>query len=370
MKMRAARLWAAFWCATLSATCCVGAEGGLSVTSPLERQVNQRDKRDRANVTISGTVKGPADVIEARADLGPGVTHGKAVDWTVIAKSSTFDKGKFTGRLSLQAGGWYAVSIRARRGKGVIAESKIMKAGVGDVFITAGQSNSANYGRPRQVARDDRVVYYDGKAFIPAKDPIPGGCGGGGSLWPILGDRIARSQNVPVCFRSASLTWTQVKSWMPGVKCRNLWLYKNLVKCAGEFGNSGVRAVLWHQGESDSLARTPAETYCKRMKTIIESLNKDAGYDIPWFVAQASFHPGSKKPAEDEVARGQQLLWKRAIAHKGAVTDDLGKKYRSDGVHFNQLGLTTHAERWFEALAARYKWKTGSPDKGVTLDKQ
>ena len=76
-------------------------------------------------------------------------------------------------------------------------------------FITAGQSNSANHGKPRQKAKDDRVVYYNGKSFVPAKDPIPGGSGSGGSVWPILGDHIVKSQQVPVCFSSASLTWSE-----------------------------------------------------------------------------------------------------------------------------------------------------------------
>jgi hypothetical protein len=356
MKTRIARVSAASVCVVLWATCCIHANDALTIQLPLERQVLQRDKQDQANVTISGVVKGGADIIEARADLSPGATQGKAVDWTAIAKDNELVEGKFTGKLLLKAGGWYVVTIRARRGKDVIAESQVMKVGVGDVFVTAGQSNSANYGKPRQAARDDRVVYYNGKNFIPAEDPIPGGSGGGGSPWPILGDRIAQSQQVPVCFRSATLTWTEVKNWLPP----ETRLYKNLVKCVGEFGPGGVSAVLWHQGESDSLARTPAETYCKRLNTIIESLNRDAGYQLPWFVAQASFHPGSKQPQEREVAKGQLLLWERGFANKGAVTDDLGQEYRSDGVHFNQLGLTTHAERWFEALAATYKWNAGS----------
>jgi hypothetical protein len=55
---------------------------------------------------------------------------------------------------------------------------------------------------------------------------------------------------------------------------------------------------------------------------------------------------------------------------KGAVTDGIGKEYRSDGVHFSQLGLTTHAERWFAALAAEYKWKADSSNKGINHDKK
>jgi alpha-L-fucosidase 2 len=347
------------------ATCSVHADDVLTVNSPVELQVNQRNKKNQANVTISGMIEGAVDTIETKADLSPGTTRGKSVGWTLIAKGDAIDKGTFTGTVPLEAGGWYGISIRASRGNKVVAEARIAKVGVGDVFITAGQSNSANYGKPRQVAKDDRVVYYNGKSFVPARDPIPGGCGGGGSVWPILGDHIVQSQGVPVCFRSASLTWTQVKNWMPP----ETRLYKNLAKCVGEFEKNGVRAVLWHQGESDSLAKTPAEIYCSRLKTIIDSLNKDAGYEIPWFVAQASFHPGSKEAEEKKVASGQQLLWKRGIARRGAVTDDLGKEYRSDGVHFNQLGLTTHAERWFAALADEHAWKTGSSNKSATEDK-
>jgi len=358
MKISSMRPWAALCCAVFLATGSVFAENALTINSPLELQVTQRTQQNQADITISGVAQGPADAIEARADLATGITHGKAVDWTAIAKGPAIAEGNFSGKLSLEAGGWYVVSIRALRGKDVIATSKVMKVGVGDVFITAGQSNSANFGKPRQAAKDDRIVYFNGSSFVPARDPIPGGCGRNGSPWPILGDRIVKSQQIPVCFRSASLTWTQVKNWLPP----HTKLYKNLVKCVGEFGKDGVRAVLWHQGESDSLAKTPAETYCDRLKTIIESLSKDAGYDIPWFVAQASFHPNSKAPEEEQVAKGQRLLWQKGIAHKGAVTDDLGQEYRSDKVHFNQLGLTTHAQRWFEALAAEYKWKTDSSD--------
>jgi len=351
MKTHRVKTWTAIFCAVLSVICFVNAEGLLTVKAPLERQVYQRNQQNQAQVSISGVINGKAEIIEAKADLIAGADKGKSVGWMVIAKDSQIDKGRFAGSMTLDAGGWYVFSVRALRGKEVVGDSRISKVGVGDVFITAGQSNSANYGKPRQAAKDDRVVYYNGKDFVPAHDPIPGGCGGGGSVWPILGDNLVKSQQIPVCFRSASLTWTQVKNWMPGVKYRKWQLYDNLVKCVGEFGRDGVRAVLWHQGESDSLAKTPAATYCERLKSIIDALNKDAGYDIPWFVAQASFHPGTKEPEEKEVAKGQQLLWEKGIAHKGAVTDDLGNEYRCDGVHFNQLGLTTHAERWFQALS-------------------
>lgn len=334
----------------------------LSVNAPIPRQVLQRDAKDQAVLTIQGKVNVQVDSIEAKVELVEEATRCKGSDWIRIA--GTTAPGVFSAKLTLQAGGWYKLSVRAMKGTHVTAEATIDKVGVGEVFVTAGQSNSANFGTPRQKAKEDRVVYYDGRSYIPAEDPIPGGCGDGGSVWSILGDRIVESQGVPVCFRSASLTWTEVKNWMPP----DTQLYKNLVQCVNAFGTNGVRAVLWHQGESDTLVKTSAAVYRDRLKAITIALNRDCGYRLPWFVAQASFHTGSGKPEQEEVAKGQQMLWAEKIAFKGAVTDDLlTATYRSDGVHFNQAGLHAHAERWFGALKAQYGWKgvAGKPGLGA-----
>jgi hypothetical protein len=329
-------------------------EATLSLTSPVSCQVFQRGKGDLAAILIEGTVSDKADVIEAMADLVPTAKRGTPVKWVAVTPQGQKVSGKFTGHLTLPAGGWYQVSVRARSGTRTVAEQAVDKVGVGEVFVTAGQSNSANFGNPRQQAKDERVVYFDGKGFVPAHDPIPGGCGGGGSPWALLGDRIAASQQVPVCFRSASLNWTEVAAWLPP----NTELYKNLSSCVRVFGKDGVRAVLWHQGESDTLVKTSAETYCERIKTIVEALNKDAGYRLPWLVAKASFHPGSQAPEQAAVAKGQQLLWTKKICFQGPVTDDLlGPEYRHDGVHFNQKGLEQHAQRWFDSLNRAFQWK-------------
>ena len=327
----------------------------LALSSPLERQVFQRGADDLGQVLIVGPLPTGAEAVEARAVLAEGAPRGKAVDWSVVMKVKTApspEEGRFSGRLPLSAGGWYRLDVRARKGELTLAQTAVERVGVGDVFVAAGQSNSANFGQVRQAAKDDRVVYFDGRAYVPARDPIPGGFGGGGTPWPLVGDLLARQWSVPVCFRSSTLTYTPVALWLPDAKHNQ---YPTLVERVKQFGPHGVRAVLWHQGESDSLAKTTAEQYRDRLAQVIRSLRKDVGYDVDWFVAQASFHPGCGKPQQEPVAEGQKLLWESKVAFAGPITDDLlGKEYRSDGVHFTEKGLQVHAQRWCEAITRQY----------------
>jgi hypothetical protein len=46
--------------------------------------------------------------------------------------------------------------------------------GVGEVFVVAGQSNSANHGAEKQVTKTKRVSAFDGTGWQLADDPQPG----------------------------------------------------------------------------------------------------------------------------------------------------------------------------------------------------
>ena len=328
----------------------------LTLNQPLERQVFQRRADDTGQVLVAGLLPSEAEAVEARAVLEGAGRRGGASEWTVLVDAKTARSAKadkFQGALRLPAGGWYRVDVCAKKGGQVLAQGTVGKVGVGDVFVTAGQSNSANFGQARQAAQDDRVVYFDGKSYLPAKDPIPGGFGGGGTPWALLGDLLAKQGSVPICFRSSTLTYTPVSLWLPDAKHPQ---YPTLLARVKQFGPHGVRAVLWHQGESDALAKTTAPQYCERLTQVIQSLRKDIGYDVDWFVAQASFHPGATKEFQEPVAAGQKLLWQSKVAFPGPVTDDLlGKEYRSDGVHFTVKGLQVHAQRWLEAITRQYR---------------
>lgn len=125
-----------------------------------------------------------------------------------------------------------------------------------------------------------------------------------------------------------------------------------------QLGPRGFRAVLWHQGESDANQADPTRTlpghlYRDFLEQIIRASRREAGWDAPWFVAQASYHvPGDE--GSPEIRAAQAALWKNGIALEGPDSDALKGELRDNagqGVHFSGPGLRELAARWVEKVA-------------------
>ena len=327
--------------------------GTIALTSPVERQVYQRDAEEKAIVTLAGKAPQGTDTIEYTAALHESATLGEPHPWGILLREDAIaEDGAFSTTVTLAAGGWYTIKLNARKGTATLATATHERIGVGDVYVVAGDMLTVNYGKERQKAEDDRVVHYDGRVYRLAEDPMPGADGDQGSPWPILGDLLARTTQVPVCFVSASLTWTRVEFWLPDAKY-SIKLFEYLVGVLKVHERrGGVRAVLWEHGSSDSLAETPAKTYYERMAQLIQSVEERLGHPVVWFVAGSAYHPYTKPEVEREIRKGQQMLWREGLAFQGPTTDGLlHEKYRK-ALPFTALGLRVHAELWYGALWA------------------
>jgi hypothetical protein len=123
-----------------------------------------------------------------------------------------------------------------------------------------------------------------------------------------------------------------------------------------QLGDHGFRAVLWHQGESDSHQPEghdiPAATYASMLREVITTSRKQAGWDVPWFVAEATYHSPSDKECPP-IRAAQRSLWESGVALEGPDTDALTMQYRQNngkGVHFNDAGLKAHGILWARAV--------------------
>ncbi len=345
----------------------------LVLHSPLDWQVAQRETKMAGKIVLRGERPAGA-VIEWRV-TGESLHGALPTGWQKITTGT--DSGGFSSDLKLPAGGWYRLEVRALRGAEAVAEGAVAHVGVGEVFVVAGQSNSANHGEEKQRPRSGKVAAFNGKAWQPANDPQPGASGGGGSFLPPFGDALAERFKVPVGLVATGVGATSVREWLPrGTRFPNPptltgqvtqlasgeWeckgtIFTNFTTRLKQLGPLGFRAVLWHQGESDANQRDatrtlPGPLYAQFLTQLIRDSRRAMGWDTPWFVAQASYHvPGDE--ASPDIRAAQASLWKPGLALEGPDSDALKGDLRErggKGVHFSGPGLREHAARWVEKV--------------------
>ena len=349
----------------------------LRLEAPVDYQVVQRSSREAGTLVLEGiTSTGTAmdglqlEVRAIRSTTG-GVVTG---DWRLVATDPRV--ARFRSEITLPSGGWYRIEARLRANDLIRASSGVEHVGVGEVFVVAGQSNSANHGEERTSPTADQVVSFDGTHWKIATDPQPGASGGGGSFLPSFGDAIARHFQVPVGLLATGAGGTSVREWLPqgeemaappttGANTLTVgaqrWvcsgdLYQRLIQRGRSLRENQFRAVLWHQGESDNHQPegrniTPQQ-YEQYLRLVIRGSRTDWGWNVPWFVAEASYHT-PEQTGSPELRAAQRALTEGGFALPGPNTDALDAPFRESqgrGVHFNRQGLVRHGELWAEKV--------------------
>ena len=315
------------------------------ITAPLDYQVFQRTTHDHGPVLVSGTTSCDADRIEFRCTGTPAesLLTGK---WLPVAFDQ--DEGTFRQFVNLPAGGWYSMEIRLRKDGSNLEEHLVKQFGVGEVFVGAGQSNSTNSGEFRTKQLSGMVASFSGDHWQIADDPQPGVADKtqGGSYYPAFGDALFQRYGVPVGIAATGFGGTSVNHWQPGDEGLFTWMMKRI----SQLGPNGFRAVLWHQGESD--VGMPSDEYHDKLQTVIEASRREAGWHIPWLVAQTSYL-SPQQPRADTTRNAQARLWAEGIAVEGPDTDTLTGDHRDhdgQGVHFSPKGLRAHGLMWADRV--------------------
>ena len=320
----------------------------LSLMSPDPHQVVQRQDGNTGTIPVAGLLLVPCDTLEGRlVPLDPtGAVAGEPGPWSVVDGSPS--GSSFSGSLSAM-GGWYRMEMQVSLEGEVIDTLAVEPVGIGEVFVIAGQSNSANHGESPTTPQDARVSAWGEGGWQFGADPQPVATGTGGSPWPALGDRLAERFNVPIGFLSVGWGGSAVDQWRPFSPAG---FYSRLLLAMNEVGVHGARAILWHQGETDASMGTSQESYTSQFQEVISAIRADAGWEIPWGIARASFLPNLPPESMAEVVNGQNdVIAADPLNFAGAYTDDmLGDEWRYDGVHFNLMGLEEHAKRWDESI--------------------
>jgi hypothetical protein len=318
----------------------------ITISSPVLRQVFQRDLNNQATVTITGSYSQPVDTIQVRF-LAVTTGQGTPIDWTVI-KSAPLG-GLFKGSVVVK-GGWYTMEVRGLLGGKVVGNvSTISRVGIGEVFVIAGQSNAGGSGlleANETGSIDDRVncanflsprTYFSSYPFFHAdlsqfsiiefsqlkKTAAIGPTGLGPYYWGKVGDALALKLNVPIMFFNAGWAGASVRVWRESAENPDAGVpsdfqsespndpiryydkgtpYSNLNTVLRYYGiNLGVRAVLWMEGETQNLLNLSAlrnnkplpvseASYLDNLQRLIKKTRQDLGNNkLAWVIARTSY---------------------------------------------------------------------------------
>lgn len=344
---------------------CEVCKGQFTVVNPQNRIVFQRNSQNEAPVPITGICPLSATRVEIRAEAIQ-VGQGSSTGW--LTADGGPQNGRFAGTVTLR-GGWYRLFIRVLSNTVVINETTIDRVGVGEVFIVAGQSNAQGGHLTNPGASDDRVsvVNWYEDNLPEANLPLTFSHASTNSrmapfnplhMWAMLGDRLTSRLNVPVLFLGAAYGGANSEVFRLSAQGQDpggtpgpfLMPYRPISAALDHYvRRTGIRAVLWHQGESDNGYRGQ-QAYFDNINAVIQKTRQQSGFSrLPWVVSRVSYIGGRTDAAI--IAGQNQLIQNVDQVWPGPETDAYtGPDDRFDGLHFGGNGLNTLTNLWDKCL--------------------
>lgn len=327
----------------------VPAPAALVVSSPTAYRVFQRSGATGA-IAITGTVNSGVHDVEARFNGG---------SYTTIATSAT---GAFSGSLTAQAQGQGTLDVRFVDAPGTIIS--VPYVGIGDVFIIAGQSNAVGQGTNNQVYSHATLkagIFRNDYQWYELSDPTDANAGQVdtvskdtttlGSYWPLIATSYMADRSLPIAFVPCAMGGTVLLAWQPGANHQDrTTLYGSMIYRALQ---TGCKAVLWHQGETDAINGNTQATYNSQLDTLANAINTDLGVKLmPCKFQRCS---GITDANENTINAAIAEAWgDNANVLTGP---DLTGLNSNDSLHLqSDVNLSAAAALWWTAIETAFGW--------------
>ncbi|WP_234647101.1 T9SS type A sorting domain-containing protein [Dyadobacter sp. CY356] len=381
-----------FFClGIVSCLCSFTATAQISIDYPSNRAIFQRDKNNFATIYIAGNYTQIIDRVEAKLT---SITGGSSVDWQPM---SNVQGGVFSGSIDAK-GGWYQLEVRGWNGSQLVGTVPLDRVGVGEVFMISGQSNAGQInpedskGITGPGASDDRVncvnsnnannpntdLSYPQFSHLNA-DTYIAPRGNFAWSWGKLGDLLASRLGVPILFYNSAWTGSAVKNWRESINgtAYNIYNGAPYPVNGAPYGNlrsvmqtyvpiTGIRAILWLQGEAEKFAGTSASSYAADLTKVIETSRNESGKGLAWMVSLTSYSNTTGVYA-NAINGQKQVISSVPNVYMGPNTDviQIPRDGGPDGVHFTGNGLSQLADAWNTQLTDAF-FASSTPFKGVS----
>lgn len=222
-------------------------------------------------------------------------------------------------------------------------------------ILMLGQSNMAGRGDMGQVKPIRNPLCYMLRMgrWQPMCEPVnpdrgifEGRYRSGISLASSFADAYARHFQSPVGLIPCADGGTQIGQWMPGEL-----LYDHAVmqtKLAQR--TSQLKAIIWHQGESDCLSDETVAAYREKFLRIVTQLRKDLNAEhVPVILGELPWQLTEKVNTQGRERELNAIL--RTLAQEVphcAIASSEGLTMKPDGLHFDSQACREFGKRYFE----------------------
>jgi len=250
-----------------------------------------------------------------------------------------------------------AVALLALSGSFLCAEDVQLPAKKDfQIFILAGQSNMAGRGMIDEESKkpNPRVFSLNkDEKWQHAVDPLHWDKAGAGvGIGKSFGEIIAaKNPGVSIGLVPTACGGSPISAWAPG----KFWDQTKshpyddfLVRAKHAMQDGTLKAILWHQGESDSNAKDAPE-YEQRLTELINRMRTDLqAPDLPFIIGQLGRFP--EKPwdqSRETVDAAQQAVAKKMKNVRYVSAE--GLRSRGDNLHFDTPSQRIFAQRYADA---------------------
>ena len=212
------------------------------------------------------------------------------------------------------------------------------------IFLTYGQSNSANHGQIGYEVTKDIFMFYGGKIY-EYKDPTIGATGNSGSVWGRVGDKLVeQGLSESIIFASSGVGGSSIKKLTYG---KNFDFFISQVKSLQNKFHR-IDGILFHQGESNHFLNKGSKNYKKDFESFLINLRKYT--KAPIYLSQASICDSRTDPKLINIQN--ELIKKHKLLLRGPNSDLINspKDRLPDNCHFSEEGYELLSDLWVESI--------------------